>query len=217
MRPFRVSVRSQLIVVLGAAIAVTQSAGRISAAQETSASSANDLLPSTGVYTPDDVGKNLNRQQMTPHGNSKLSFEILVPKGWQSEVSEIEPDQLTHDDQTPVPMAGFYPTNADDAWAQILYIRLPQNASLANFIDGMVTKDGGTLVSRQAANFSGRAVEEALVRADNEDLGPILRRITVMRRGEFLFIVIGTAAETEYPKYKRNLGVMATTFTPAEK
>ena len=217
MRPFSVLARSLLFVSLGAAFAVSQFAGRISAAQETPAPSAKDLLPSTGLYTPADVGKNLNRQQMTPHGNSKLSFEILVPKGWQSQVSEIEPDQLTHDDQAPVPMAEFYPTNADDAWAVTLYIRLPQDVSLASFIDRMLAKDGGTLVTRQAANFNGRAVEEALVRADNEDLGPILRRITVMRRGEFLFIVIGTAAEGEYPKYKRSLGVMAASFTPVEK
>ena len=217
MQPLSLLARSLLFMILGTVLAVAQFAGRISAAQETPAPSAKDLLPSTGLYTPDDVGKNLSRQQMTPHGNSKLSFEILVPKGWQSQVSEIEPDQLAHDDQAPVPMAEFYPTNADDAWAVTLYIRLPQDVSLASFIDRMLTKDGGTLVTRQATNFNGRAVEEALVRADNEDLGPILRRITVMRRGEFLFIVIGTAAEGEYPKYKRNLGVMAASFTPAGK
>jgi hypothetical protein len=217
MRSFSVLTHSLLFIVLGAALAVPQFAGRISAAQETPPPDAKDLLSSTGLYTPDDVGKNLSRQQLTPHGNSKLSFEILVPKGWQSEVSEIDPAQLTHDDQSPVPMAGFYPSNADDAWAEILYIRLPQDVSPASFIDRMLAKDGGTLITRQAANFNGRAVEEALVRADNEDLGQILRRITVMRRGEFLFIVIGSAAEGEYSKYKRNLGVLATTFTPTGK
>jgi hypothetical protein len=217
MRSFSSLIRFVRFVAIGAVFGVAQLTGSVAAAQEIPAPSAKDLLPSTGLYTPDDVGKNLSRQQLTPHGNSKLSFEILVPKGWQSEVSEIEPDQLTHDDQAPVPMAGFYPTNADDAWAVTLYIRLPQDVSLASFIDRMLAKDGGTLVTRQATNFNGRAVEEALVRADNEDLGSILRRITVMRRGDILFIVIGTAAEGEYPKYKRNLGVMATSFTPAEK
>ncbi len=208
MRPFPLFTRSFLFIVLGAAL---------TAAQETPSASPADLLPSAGLYTPGDVGKTLDRQQMTPHGNSKLSFEILAPKGWNSEVSEIDPGQLTHDDQAPVPLAGIYPSNADDAWVEILYIRLPENVSAASFLDGMLKKDGGTIVIRQASNFSGRAVEEALVRGDNEDLGPVLRRFTVLRQGEFLFIVIGTAAEPGYAKYKRNLGILAASFTPRGK
>ena len=217
MRSFSLSTHSLLFIVLGSALAALQFTSSISAAQEAATPNREDLFPSTGVYTPADVGKNLSRQQLTPHGNSKLSFEILVPRGWQSEVSEIDPGQLAHDDQSAVPMAGFYPSNADDAWVEILYIRLPQDVSPSSFVDRMLSKDGGTLVARQAGNFNGRAVEEALVRADNEDLGQVLRRITVMRRGEFLFIVIGTAAEEAYAKYKRTLGVLATTFSPTGK
>ena len=217
MRPFSAWTRSLLFIILGSALAAPQFTGRISAAQEGATPNTQDLFPSTGLYTPADVGKNLSRQQLTPHGNSRLSFQILVPRSWQSEVSEIDPAQLTHDDQSPVPMAGFYPSNADDAWVETLYIRLPQDVSLASFVDRILSKDGGTLVARQAGNFNGRAVEEALVRADNEDFGKVLRRITVQRRGDFLFIVIGTAAEEAYPKYKKTLGVLATTFTPVEK
>lgn len=218
MRPFFSSSNQiESFIALGLVLVAAQLTQGAACAQEAGAQSAPDLLPYTNLYTADEVGKNFARQQMTPHGNSKLAFEILVPRGWQSAVSEVDPGQLARDDQAPVMMAEFYPSNADDAWAVTLYMRLPEEVSLATFIDRMVQRDGGTLVTRQARQMTDRAVEEAIIRANNEDLGPMLRRVTVMRRGEFLFVVIGEAAEEEYSKYKRSLGVLATSFTPTGK
>jgi hypothetical protein len=176
-----------------------------------------DLLPSAGAFTPEELSKNFGRQQFTPYGDSKFFFEILIPNSWESRLSEVDPDQLAHDAQAPVPMAEFGPAGADDVGLQVQYMRVPEQSGLAAFMDKYAQTNGGTIVVRHALEVEGRAGEEALMKMNSDDLGPMLARVAVIRRGEFVFIVSGSATEEKYEKYKRAFGAVVNSFDPSGK
>lgn len=72
------------------------------------------------------------------------------------------------------------------------------------------------ILARQTGEHNGRAMEEALLRRDSES-GAVLTRFTAYRRGDYIFVVAGTAAEDQYPKYKRTLALTAASFDSSVK
>lgn len=181
------------------------------------AAKVQDMLPYRDVSRPEEIQKNFGLQQFTPFGDQKFYFEILVPNGWESHLSDVDPDQVAHDKDAPVQIADFEPSGVDDVGVQVSYMRVPAGTSLENFMKDYAQKSNGTILVRQQAEFKGHAVEDALLRTSAEDLGPMLTRATAVRHGELIFIVTGGAVEEKYERYKRLFGAVATTFEPLGK
>jgi hypothetical protein len=197
-------------------ILVTASGGS-SAQNQPDAAKAQELLPYRDVSTPEEIQKNFRPQQFTPFGDRKFYFEILVPNGWESHLSDVDPDQVTQDKQAPVQVADFEPSGADDLGVQVSYMRVPEQTTLDQFMTTYAQKSGGTVVARQQAEFKGHAVEDALLRVNSDDLGPMLTRATAVRHGDLVFIVTGGSVEGKYESYKRLFGAVVTTFEPLGK
>ena len=192
--------------------AKSASASRDSSQGETA--KAQELLPFGDLFTAEEMSRDFAPHQFTPLGESKLSFEILVPKGWESHLSEVDPGQLAHDTQTPVPMAEFAPSGADDVGIQVLYMRVPGQAALDVLLGEYVKKAGGTLLARQRLESKGRTFEDALMRTNDDTLGPLLNRVSTLRRGEIVYFFTGWGVEEKYEKYKRAFGAVLASLNP---
>ena len=179
--------------------------------------SANDLLPSANLYTPEELGNTFARHQFTPFGDRRFFHEILIPNGWESRLSEVDPGQLTHDTESPVPMTESGPAGADDVGIQVQYMRVPDQSGPGPFIDKYVQMNKATIVARHQIEVKGRRAEDALIKSEADDLGPMLTRVAAFRRGEFIFLVSGWATEEKYEKYKRAFGAVITSFDPSGK
>jgi hypothetical protein len=189
-------------------------AGSQPAWPQTGSAEARDKLPFGDLFSSDELRDNFYSQQFTPYGNSKFSFEILVPKGWEGHLSEVDPDQLTQDDQAPVPMVDFSPSGVDDVGANVLYMRVPAQTTLDHFLDTYVKNAGGTLVTRQKLEFKGRAYEDVLMRTTDDSLGPMLNRVSAFRRGDVVFVFTGWCVDEKYEKNKRAFGAVLASFNP---
>jgi len=175
---------------------------------------AQDKLPFGDFFTPDELRGNFYSQQFTPYGNNKFTFDILVPKGWEGHLSEIDPDQLTQDSQAPVPMVDFSPSGVDDVGANVLYMRVPAQTGLDAFLDGYVKNAGGTTLTRQKLDVKGRACEDLLMRTNDDSLGPMLNRVSAFRRGDIVYIFTGWGVDEKYEKYKRAFAAVLASFNP---
>jgi len=180
----------------------------------TETADAKDKLPFGDLFTPEELRSGFYSQQFTPYGNSKFTFEILVPKGWEGHLSEIDPDQLAQDTQAPVPMVDFSPSGVDDVGANTLYQRVPAQTGLDAFLDGYVKNAGGTTLTRQKLDIKGRACEDLLMRTTDDSLGPMLNRVTAFRRGDIVYIFTGWGVDEKYEKYKRVFAAVLASFNP---
>ncbi len=171
-----------------------------------------ELLPSAGLYSQDELKAGFSRHQVTPFGKPELSFQILIPKDWESRGVDSDPEMLADADKSPVPMAEFGPGGMDDVSISVLCMRVPEKLGLDHFVDEYVKTSGSTLLVRQKGEAKTRPVEEAVVRGNNEDLGPMLTRVSAFRRGDMVFAILASTSEEKYEKYKRAFGAIASTF-----
>jgi len=179
------------------------------------AATAQEQLPFGGLLASEEFSKTFGAHQFTPFGDSKFSFSISIPSGWESHLSEVDPSQLAHDSEGPVPIAEFAPAGADDVGMNVQYLRVAAETPLANVIDDYIKGNNGTLLTRQHLDSQGRSLEDALMKSTADDLGSLLTRVTVLRRGPIVFIYTGWCVEEKYEKYKRLFGAALESFTPA--
>ncbi len=209
---------SRLGRLMAALLLVAGVATRLCAAQnQADAGKAQDLLPYHDVSTPEEIQKNFRLQQFTPFADQKFYFQILVPNGWESHLSDVDPDQVAHDKEAAVQIADLEPSGVDDVGVQVSYMRVPAETSLENFMKDYAQKSNGTVLARQQAEFKGHQVEDALLKTTADDLGPMRTRVTAVRHGELVFIVSGGTVDEKYETYKRLFGAVATTFEPLGK
>ena len=176
-----------------------------------------EMLPSGNLFSAEELSSNFGVHQFTPFGDSKFSFEILVPKGWESHLSEVDPDQLAHDTEGAVPMAEFAPGGADDVGIQVLYMRVPGTVALDAFMDTYAKSNDGTIALRQKLEIKGRALQDVLMRTTDDSLGPIVNRVASFRNGDIVFIFTGWGVPEKYEQYKRAFGAVLASFNPAGK
>lgn len=175
---------------------------------------AKEELPFGDLFTPAELSKNFDSHQFTPFGESKFSLEILVPKGWEAHLSEVDPEQLAHDTKAAVPMVEFYPSGADDVGVQVLYMRVPGQGPLDRFMNDYAKNANGTILTRQKLEYKGRTLEDALLRTNDDSLGPLLSRVTAFRRGDIVFIFSGWGVDEKYEKNKRVFAAVLASLNP---
>jgi hypothetical protein len=189
--------------------------GGASAAMHQATSSATSAqLPFGDLLASDEFSKTFAAHQFTPFGDSKFSFTISIPSVWESHLSEVDPDQIAHDTDAPVPIAEFAPGGADDIGINIQYLRVPAEKPSATVIDEYAKANNGTVVARQHLDSRDRSMEDALMKSTADDLGPMLTRVSVIRRGPIAFIYTGWCVEAKYEKSKRLFAAALESFIP---
>jgi hypothetical protein len=178
---------------------------------------AQNQLPTGSFFSADELSKGFSTHQFTPFGDPKFSLEILVPSGWESHLSEVDPGQLSHDTEAPVPMVEFYPSGADDLGVNVQYMRVPGDKPLSAFMDDYIKKTNGTLAARQQLDLQGRKVEDTLMKTNDDSLGPLLNRVMAFRRGDIVFISTAWGVEEKYEKYKKVFATVLASFNPTGK
>jgi hypothetical protein len=117
----------------------------------------------------------------------------------------------------PLPTGEFAPKGAEDVLVETRYIRVPDRVTLDRFMQVYVEKSGFEFVKRQRGDFDGRKVEDALLRMKSPKFGTMLTRLTVMRRGDYIFMVAGSCKESDYPKWRQAFAVASLSFNPVGK
>ena len=182
-----------------------------------SQNAAQNQLPTGSLFSAEELSKGFNSHQFTPFGDAKFSLEILVPSGWESHLSEVDPGQLTHDTDAPVPMVEFYPSGADDLGVNVQYMRVPGEKPVSAFMDEYVKMANGTSAARQQLDLQGRKVEDDLIKTNDDSLGPLLNRVMAFRRGDIIFITTAWGVEEKYEKYKKVFATVLASFNPTGK
>jgi hypothetical protein len=178
---------------------------------------AQDQLPTGTLYSAEELSRNFVMHQFTPYGNPKFSLEILIPKGWESHLSDFEPQQISHDTDAPVPMIEFYPSGADDLGVNVQYMRVPGEKPVSAFMEEYVKRVNGTVAVHQQFNLQGRTVEDLLIKTNDDSLGPLVNRVMAFRRGDIVFISTAWGVEENYEKYKKVFAASLLSFNPTGK
>jgi hypothetical protein len=174
----------------------------------------SERLPFGDLLASSEFSKTFAAHEFTPFGDSKFSFTISIPSAWESHLSEVDPDQIAHDTEAAVPVAEFAPGGADDIGINVQYLRVPEEKPLASVIDDYAKANTGTVVARQHLYSRERSIEDALMKSAADDLGAMLTRVAVVRRGAIVFIYTGWCVENKYEKSKRLFAAALESFIP---
>ncbi len=208
------------VIVLGAG-AVTAEA--LAAGQEPKKSESakmdraklQSLLPTANLGSTADLARDYVNERITPFGDPRQYFEIPVRKDWNSRPIEVDPRELANDDKGLVPLARITPNNEDEGVVlEVRYMRVPEKATLEKFLEQYPKAAGFTVLGRQKGEYNGRIVEEALLRMDTKDFGPMLTRLAATRKGDRILVVAGSAPEKKYEKMKNIFAVAIIGFDP---
>lgn len=213
----RLALAGPLIAIAACLLPPTLPASSSATASQANSSAPSAQLPFGDLLASGEFSKTFAAHQFTPFGNSQFSFTISIPSAWESHLSEVDPDQIAHDTEAPVPVAEFAPGGADDIGINVQYLRVPADKSLATVIDSYAKANGGTVVVRQHLDSQDRSIEDALMKSTADDLGPMLTRVSVLRRGAIVFIYTGWSVEDKYEKSKRIFAAALESFIPNGK
>jgi hypothetical protein len=147
-----------------------------------------------------------------PYDRQELSFSILIPNNnWRDIQLSIEPGTLQQDAQQLIPLAKQMAPEGEkgEAKIEVAYMRLNMEISLYDYVNIFLqnNKDSFDLLMRRKGRYSQRAVEEVLL-ASEQNSTRYLARLTFSRHGDRIFLVSGSALESEFMRY-------AETFTAA--
>lgn len=177
----------------------------------------DNLLPYTNVVDPQVLKRDYTNMRVTPYSDPKFYFEVTVPREFQNQPVQVTRQQLSEDSSTPVPMAEFTPNGNKGVLIEARYVRVPEKVTLDRFMSVYAEQAGFEIVKRQRGDFDGRQVEDALLSVNSPVYGRTLTRLTVSRRGDFIFMVAGSCREEEYAKWKQAFAVAALSFSPTGK
>jgi outer membrane protein OmpA-like peptidoglycan-associated protein len=182
----------------------------------TTASSA-ELLPYSNPFSAEEMKNGFTNARVTPFDDPKLYFEVTIPNDWLSKPVTVSKEQLAADTQNQVPLAEFGPNDKANAVIEVRYMRVSPEVTPEQLLLTYAQKSGFETVLRQHAEFNGRKTEDALLRMRTADSGETLTRLTVVRRGDYIFMIASSAPAADYDKWRRIFGVAAISFDPVGK
>lgn len=173
-----------------------------------------ELLPVEGLIQP---GEGYERVALVPYDLPAFAFTIVVPRGSQGTRFTLTAAERSQEQQQALAMAEFLPPGQRPeapVRIEVRYVRPPAQVTPDAFIDVYARASGFTIVARQPGLIGDVAVADALLRKTTPGRGPFVTRLLVRRHGALLFLVAGSVLESEYPRWRRTLGVAAVSLTP---
>lgn len=152
-----------------------------------------------------------------PYEHRELSFSILIPKhDWRDIPISIASETLKRDDQQLIPLAKQMAPKGEkgEAKIEVAYMRLNMEIDLYDYVNIFLqnNKDSFNLLMRRKGKYNMRAVEEVLL-ASEQNSKDYLARLTFSRHGDRIFLVSGSALESEFNRYAENFTAAAVSFS----
>lgn len=174
---------------------------------------AAERLPFRDLHSRDELARDFDRRRIHPFGGRGLSIDVVVPKLWEERPVAISRERILEDDRRLVPLARLGPPGRTDVFVEIQYVRLKSAGEPRRAIE-MFAEDGDAeLLAGQRGDFSGRTVDDALLRAGDAK-APRLIRATASRHGDLVFLVVGSTPRDDYDEFKKTLATAAIGFLP---
>jgi hypothetical protein len=170
-----------------------------------------DVLPFRSLFSREELQSGFDRHRIHPLGEREIHFDVVVPKDWHSQPVAITQEQILEDAKRPVGLARFTPADRPDVAIVVEYVRLPGDDAGKKAIDLAAKSRGAEIAAGQRGDFSGRMVDDALLRGDAAGADR-WTRATASRHGELVFIVLGEAPRDAYEAMKRIFGAAAVSF-----
>ena len=170
-----------------------------------------DVLPFRSLFTREELQSAFDRHRIHPLGEHQIHFDVVVPKDWQSQAVAITQEQILEDGKRPVVLARFTPPGRPDVAIVVEYVRLVGDDAGKRAIALAAKHQGATLAVGQRGDFSGRIVDDALLRGDASGADR-WTRVTASRHDELVFLVVGDAPRETYESVKRIFGAAAVSF-----
>jgi outer membrane protein OmpA-like peptidoglycan-associated protein len=179
------------------------------------AAAEDDLLPYQNVLTPEEIKAGYANVRVKPLDDPNLYFEVLLPNDWESRPVTVTKKQIAADHTTQVPLAELVPSKESKVLTEVRYSRVGDEMTPERYLLSYATQGGFEIVKRQHAEFNGRKAEDALLKLNSPEFGPMLTRLTVSKRGEYMFMVASSSPAHDYDRWKKVFAAAAMTFDPS--
>ena len=181
-------------------------------AESDSAAKVKQFLPSSDLFSDNEIRERFDRLGFTPFENPAMRFELLTPKDWESRPLTVPKEVIDDDTQRFVPLAEIGPKDGTNTVIEVQYIRVPERVALSRILNVYAEKSGFKKIFEVAAVYNGRNAYDALLSIEKPEFGTIYTRLTLSRKGELVFVVATSAQAKDYDKYKKIFGAAAVTF-----
>jgi hypothetical protein len=154
----------------------------------------------------------------TPFQRKELAFKLLIPNGWRDIPLTVPVDMLQQDTQRMIPVAEQRAPDGDknEASIQVAYTRMDMEMSLYDLVDLYLKQNNVAVLMRRQGTYNRRQIDEVLMRT-NKDALSYLSRLTFSRHGDRVFVVSGSARESEFSRHAPSFAAAAISFTVQQK
>ncbi|MBW2093681.1 MAG: hypothetical protein JRI80_02225 [Deltaproteobacteria bacterium] len=153
-----------------------------------------------------------------PLKRKDLSFNLLIPKGWRDIHLTVPANMLQEDTLRMVPLAEQTAPgdDKDSARIQVAYTRMAMEISLYDLLDQYFRENKVDVLVRRQGTYNRREIDEVLTRF-SKGSSSFLSRLTFSRHGDRVFVVSGSARESEFIRYAPIFAAAAISFTVHQK
>jgi hypothetical protein len=164
------------------------------------------------------INKSYVNFSYTPFQRKELAFKLLIPNDWRDIPVTVPVDMLKQDTQQLIPIADQRaPDNEKgEACIQVAYTRMDMEMGLYDFIDQYLKQNKVVVLMRRQGTYNRWPIDEVLMRTDNDAVS-YLSRLTFSRHGDRVFVVSGSARESEFSRYAPSFAAAAVSFSVQQK
>jgi hypothetical protein len=153
------------------------------------------------------------RCEVTPLGDPKLAFSLVVPRDWKPLRRFVTPETLAQDAREFIPLGAFACPDGSSL-IEVRYLRVPVHISLSRFAAAYVQNAGLLPLARRRLELAGRQWEDLVLRGKEQP--PRLMRWSASRHGELIFIVASSSPEAEFEQRVEAFTAAAASFRPLQ-
>jgi len=153
-----------------------------------------------------------------PFKRKDLTFNLLIPNGWHDIPLKIPAKILQEDTRRMVPLAEQIAPGDEktSATIQVAYTRMDMEMSLHDLMDQYFKENKVDVLIRRQGTYNRRKIDEVVARF-NRDSKSVLSRLTFSRHGDRVFVVSGSARESEFIRHAPSFAAAAISFTVHQK
>jgi hypothetical protein len=153
-----------------------------------------------------------------PFQRKELAFSLLVPKDWRDNPLKVSPEVLEYDTENMVPVTlQLAPKDEKgNARIEVAYIRMERELDISDLVDFYLEANDLKVLMRREGTYNQRKIEEALIYSENVSKSYMVR-MTFSRHGNLVFLVSGSAIESEFLRYSQIFAAAAVSFTLQQK
>jgi hypothetical protein len=153
-----------------------------------------------------------------PLKRKDLTFNLLIPNGWRDIPLKIPAKMLKEDTQRMIPLAEQIAPGDEKVSAriQVAYTRMDMEMSLHDLMDQYFKENKVDVLIRRQGTYNRREIDEVVARFGKGSKS-FLSRLTFSRHGDRVFVVSGSAGESEFSRYAPSFAAAVISFTVHQK